>query len=176
MSAASQRILGFAPISAPSARVLVLGSVPGTASLESGEYYGHPRNAFWPIMGELFGAGPDLDYATRARRLTRTGVAVWDVLRACRRTGSGDSEIERGSEVANDFDIFFAAHSRIRAIFLNGGMAEIAWRRFAVPRMDPSLRALPVTRLPSTSPAHASRTLAQKTAAWRAVARAALQR
>lgn len=171
-----ERIQGFAPLSAPSARVLVLGSMPSAASLAAGEYYGHPRNAFWPIMGELFGAGPELDYEARARRLTRAGVAVWDVIRSCRREGSGDADVERGSEQANDFEIFFASHPRIATVFLNGGLAEIAWRRHVLPRLDAELRALPQVRLPSTSPAHASRTLAQKLAAWRPVARAAAAR
>jgi hypoxanthine-DNA glycosylase len=167
------RIHGFAPIAAPSARVLVLGSMPSAASLEAGEYYGHARNAFWPIMGELFDARPSLAYEDRARCLTRAGVALWDVIRTCRRAGSGDADIERGSERANDFEIFFACHPRIRTVFLNGGMAEIAWRRHVLPHLEPRLREMPQVRLPSTSPAHASRTQAQKLAAWRQVARAA---
>ena len=62
--------------------VLVLGSMPGAASLARTEYYGHPRNAFWPIMGALFGAGPELPYAERTARLTAAGVQcelhLWD--------------------------------------------------------------------------------------------------
>lgn len=176
MSGLRERIQGFPPIAAPSARVLVLGSLPGRASLEAGEYYGHPRNAFWPIMGELFDAGPNLEYPERARRLTRSGVALWDVIRSCRRVGSADADIERGSEVPNDFEYFFATHPGIRAVFLNGGMAELAWRRHALPQLEPRLRALPQIRLPSTSPAHASRTQAQKLAAWRQVGRACAAR
>ena len=117
-------IRSFAPIAAPGATVLILGSMPGRASLLAGQYYAHPRNAFWPIMGELFGAGPELPYARRVRVLARAGVAVWDVLASCTRGGSLDSDIDPGSIVANDFASFFRAHPRIERVYFNGAMAE----------------------------------------------------
>ena len=72
-------IRSFAPIAAPDAHTLILGSMPGMASLEAGQYYAHPRNSFWPIMGALYGAPPDLAYAARVDRLKASGVAVRDV-------------------------------------------------------------------------------------------------
>jgi TDG/mug DNA glycosylase family protein len=87
----SPRIQGFAPISRPDARVLILGSMPGVKSLEAGEYYAHKDNAFWRIMGELFDAGWEKPYRERVRVLNDKGIAVWDVLQTCIRTGSLDS-------------------------------------------------------------------------------------
>ena len=97
-------IQGFDPISDPDARILILGSMPGIASLEANQYYGHPRNAFWRIMGDVFGAGLELPYAERTAILKDQGVAVWDVLKLCHREGSLDSNIK--DEVPNDFATF----------------------------------------------------------------------
>lgn len=166
------RIRGFAPIAARGARVLVLGSMPSVRSLAEGQYYGHPRNAFWPIMGALFGAGPELPYDERARRLAAQGVALWDVLAACVRPGSLDADIAPESEVPNDFADFLARHGRIGTVFLNGGKAAQAWARHVLPRVRRA-RALPSQRLPSTSPANASWSFERKLRAWRAVQRAA---
>lgn len=163
----------FPPISDQRARVLVLGSMPGAASLGAGEYYAHPRNAFWPIMGELFGAGPELTYAVRRERLLAAGVAVWDVLRSCRRAGSLDTAIERDSEEANDFVTFFASHSAVRLVAFNGQKAQTAFRRHVTPTLDEAtLQRLVFVRLPSTSPSHAGRSLAVKLEAWRVALRA----
>jgi double-stranded uracil-DNA glycosylase len=156
-------VRSFAPISAPDAKILILGSMPGVASLEAGQYYAHPRNAFWPIMGALFGAGPDLPYAERVVWLMASGVAVWDVLQACEREGSLDSNIR--SEVSNDFAAFFRTHPSIRRIGLNGGKAAGAFRKHAA-RQGPPLAE--IVTLPSTSPAHAARSVDMKCALWKA--------
>lgn len=156
-------VRSFAPVAAPDARILILGSMPGVASLEAGQYYAHPRNAFWPIMGALFGAGPDLPYAERVVQLMASGVAVWDVLQACEREGSLDSNIR--SEVPNDFAAFFRTHPSIRRIGLNGGKAAAAFRKHVV-RQGPPLAE--IVTLPSTSPAHAARSVEMKCALWKA--------
>lgn len=156
-------VRSFAPISAPGAHTLILGSMPGAASLVAGEFYAHPRNAFWPIMGALFGAGPDLPYAERVCRLKAEGVAVWDVLQACEREGSLDAKIR--SEVPNDFAAFFALHPAIRRIGLNGGKAAASFRKYAASSLAAGVQ---VHVLPSTSPAYAARGLAEKCASWRA--------
>ena len=160
-------IHSFPPIAAPDAKVLILGSMPGKASLLANRYYAHPCNAFWPIMGVLHGAGPDAPYAQRVRVLKRAGIAVWDVLASCTRAGSLDSEIDEDSIVPNDFASFFRAHPRIQRVYFNGAKAEAAFRRHVLPGIDAT--ALRFARLPSTSPANASWSHARKLRAWRIV-------
>jgi double-stranded uracil-DNA glycosylase len=165
-------ICSFPPIARADARVLILGTMPSIASLAKQQYYGHPQNAFWPIMGRLFGAGRDVPYEERKAILYDRGVAVWDVLRECHRPGSLDSSIVLESESPNDFVRFFAKHRQIETVFFNGQKSETAFRRHALPLLDERVRQLRYLRLPSTSPAHAGRTFVQKLAAWRAVSRA----
>jgi hypoxanthine-DNA glycosylase len=143
--------------------------MPGAASLAAGQYYAHPRNLFWPIMGSLFGAGPDLPYAARVRRLKACGVAVWDVLASCIRPGSLDSDIDEGSIAVNDFAGFFAAHPCIEAVFFNGAKAEATYRRRVLANLPGPGSALKAHRLPSTSPAHAALAFDAKLAAWEAL-------
>jgi hypoxanthine-DNA glycosylase len=161
----------FPPIAAADARVLVLGSMPSVASLAREQYYGHPQNAFWPIMGRLFGAGPELPYDQRKAMLIEQGVAVWDVLQSCRREGSLDTSIERDSETPNNFVTFFRKHPQIVAVFFNGQKAETAFRRHVLAQLEALDRELQFVRLPSTSPAHAGRTLEEKLREWQAVKR-----
>jgi hypoxanthine-DNA glycosylase len=146
--------------------------MPSIASLAKQQYYGHPQNAFWPLMGRLFGAGRDVPYEERKAILCGAGVAVWDVLRECHRPGSLDSSIVVESESPNDFVTFLRTHQQIDAIYFNGQKAETLFRRHALKRVETLGRELRYGRLPSTSPAHASRTFEQKLAAWREVKRA----
>jgi TDG/mug DNA glycosylase family protein len=159
----AKTIRSFPPIAAPDARILILGSMPGEASLKAGQYYAHPHNAFWRIMGTLVGAEPDLPYDERVGILISHGIAVWDVLASCVRPGSLDSNIT--NEVPNDFAAFFASHPRLTHIGLNGGKAAASFKRHAARHCPAHVIA---TVLPSTSPAHAARTFDQKCALWRA--------
>jgi len=154
---------GLAPIVGPDARVLILGNMPSALSLAARQYYGNPRNAFWRIAAELFGCQADAPYGERVAALCRHGVAVWDVLRACRRAGSLDAAIERDSMVANDFDALFAEYPGIDRVFFNGAAAEANYRRLVRPT-----RALTYVRLPSTSPAQ-TMAFTDKLAAWSVV-------
>ena len=157
-------IQSFPPVANPDARVLVLGSVPGERSLRAGEYYAHERNAFWRIMGDLLGAGPVLPYVRRLEILKAAGVALWDVISACERYGSLDSDIVGSSVQPNDFSAFFAVHRSIDRVFFNGSAAEASFLRHVLPDLpDNKLR---LARLPSTSPAHAARSYGEKLAAW----------
>jgi TDG/mug DNA glycosylase family protein len=168
------RIEGFPPLAGPDARVLVLGSMPSRESLARQQYYAHSRNAFWPIMTRLFGLRATA-YGERAAELGTHGVAVWDVLQACTRPGSLDSAIDEASIVTNDFAAFFAAHPAIRRVYFNGAKAESVYRRRVLPGLRGAAATLPLRRLPSTSPAHASLDLEQKIAAWRALAEHAVE-
>lgn len=150
----------FPPLIAPGARILILGNMPGVASLEAQRYYAHPRNAFWRITGALFGFDPAAPYDDRVAALTGARVALWDVLRHCRRVGSLDSAIEPDSMVANDFGVLYATHPTITRVCFNGAAAEKNYYRLVA--AGPSLH---YTRLPSTSPAHTA-PYPVKLAAW----------
>lgn len=158
----SLRVHSFPPLIAANPRVLILGSMPGIASLHANRYYAHPRNQFWPILGELLGFDPSTDYAARVQALHAAGIAVWDVLAECVRDGSLDTAIDTRSEQPNDIPGLLATHPGIRRIVLNGGKASRSLRRH-FPRLP-----IDCITLPSTSPAHASMSLPRKRAAWRA--------
>ncbi|MEO8010355.1 MAG: DNA-deoxyinosine glycosylase [Dokdonella sp.] len=160
----------FAPQVGDGCRVLVLGTAPSLRSIELQQSYGHAQNLFWPIMGELFGAGPGLHYAERIRRLHSRGVGIWDVFASCDRPGSLDSSIVRASEVPNDIEGLLRARPSIRALALNGGKAQQAYRRHVDAVMEPALRArVMLLDLPSTSPANASMSREHKHVRWRAL-------
>jgi TDG/mug DNA glycosylase family protein len=160
------QVRGFPPISRADARVLILGSMPSRESLARRQYYAHPRNGFWPILTALLEI-EESSYSARTDRVARRGVAIWDVLKTCFRAGSLDSAIDERSLVTNDFRSFFDGHPLIRAVFFNGAKAESVYRKHILPGLSGAAAALPLTRLPSTSPAHAGLTLEQKKAAWR---------
>lgn len=156
-------IHSFKPVGNADASILILGSMPGKRSLEQNQYYAHPLNAFWKIMGELVGAYPSLPYADRLEILRSSGIALWDVLDSCVRKTSLDSHIR--NESANDFAAFFAQHPHITQVFFNGSKAEQCFRKFVQGKQV--LPALEFCRLPSTSPAHAGMRYADKLQAWR---------
>ena len=161
------RIQGFPPLTTASAHTLILGSMPGQASLQAGQYYAHPRNAFWPIISELLEIKSGASYAVRTRALKSAHVALWDVLKSCNRDGSLDAKIQPGSGNVNDFRRFLGGHRRIARIYFNGATAEIIFMRQVLPVLDGA--GISLTRLPSTSPAHAALSFAEKLAAWREI-------
>ncbi len=146
--------------------MLVLGSMPSVASLAAGRYYAHPRNLFWPIVGEICGFDAKATYARRVAALYAARIAVWDVVASCIRAGSLDSDIDERSIIVNPFAEFFAAHPYIQRVCFNGRRAEAAWRRYVLHEL-PQARALSNILLPSTSPAHAGMSYPRKLRAWR---------
>ena len=140
--------------------------MPGRVSLSQHQYYAHPHNLFWPIMGELFGAEPQLPYEERLRILQANGVALWDVLQQCYRASALDSDIVEASIIANDFAGFFARHTKIRHIYFNGAKAEQAFRRYVLSGLS-GLEHMELIGLPSTSPANASIPADKKWEQWR---------
>jgi double-stranded uracil-DNA glycosylase len=155
---------GFPPVSSPAARVLVLGSLPGRVSLERGEYYANPQNAFWKIVAARV---PDLptDYAGRAAALIEQGVALWDVLAAATRSGSLDADIADDA-IPNNFHAFFHTHPHIRLIAFNGATAAKLYERHVIPTLHDAQHSIARETLPSTSGAHASLAFSQKVARW----------
>ncbi|MEO3761290.1 DNA-deoxyinosine glycosylase [Mycobacterium sp. B14F4] len=157
---ASRVLYGLPPIVGDGAHTLILGNMPSAMSLATRQYYGNPRNAFWPIMGEIFGFAADAAYDQRVGALTARGIAVWDVLRSCRRIGSLDAAVEPDSMVANDFGELFDRHRHITQVVFNGAAAEKNFHRLVHPPREPDCQ-----RLPSTSPAQTMRYV-DKLAAW----------
>jgi hypoxanthine-DNA glycosylase len=136
------------------AKVLILGSMPSRTSLAKQRYYAHPRNAFWPIMAELFKFDSGLEYAEHLRQLRKNRVALWDVAHRCVRPGSLDQAIEMETVVPNDFISFFGQHQNIQAVFFNGQKAAELYRQLVLPDLTLPCCDLPCHTLPSTSPAH----------------------
>jgi hypoxanthine-DNA glycosylase len=157
---------GFPPVVARASQVLILGSLPGRASLAAGQYYAQPRNAFWGIMGGICGAGRELDYAARLDRLLDAGIALWDVLAAAHRPGSLDAAIRSDTLQVNDFAQLFRRANGIRLIAFNGRKAADLFERHVVLPDMPATVSRVV--LPSTSPAYAEMSLAAKCQAWTA--------
>ncbi|HKA15079.1 MAG TPA: DNA-deoxyinosine glycosylase [Myxococcota bacterium] len=162
------RVHSFPPISDPASRVLILGSMPGQASLRAKQYYAHPQNAFWRIISALLGLEAGTPYEMRVEAVRARGIALWDVMKSCTRESSLDSDVVESSIVPNAFPSFLRSHPRIRTVCFNGAKAEQSFQRYALPRLR-GAGDLAFYRLPSTSPAHASMPFAQKLAAWRAV-------
>lgn len=168
----SERIVGYGASIDAQCRVLVLGSMPSIRSLEVAEYYGHPQNRFWPFMQELFGIARTQPHEERLAELRDHGVALWDVIAACRRETSADAKI-RDVEV-NDFGALFADYPKLERVFCNGGKAHELWSKRVAPGLREAIgRDVPCLRLPSTSPANASQPVTSKLEAWRALAQAA---
>ena len=162
----------FPPIEHTDAHVLILGTMPGKASLRAHQYYAHPQNAFWKITAQILGFDGAGSYDDRRSSLTAAGCALWDVLKSCTRTSSLDSDIDGATIVINDFTTFFADHPKIRRVCFNGAKAETLYLRHVRPCFA-NHSSIEHIRLPSTSPANASIPFAQKLLAWRVIARVA---
>jgi TDG/mug DNA glycosylase family protein len=159
------QVQSFEPVIGHQPRIVILGSMPGVASLEAVQYYAHPRNAFWPIMGELFGIDNKTTYESRISELEKLPLILWDTLQACYRPGSLDSNIDIGSAQANDFPALLRQFPKIRAIAFNGATSEKYFRKLVVPVL-PGVSDIELLRMPSTSPANAGMSFAQKLDAW----------
>ena len=155
-------IYSFPPSAAPDAEILILGSMPGGESLRQQQYYAHSSNAFWKIMGDLFGFQKNAAYNERLEALIKNRIALWDSLKSCRREGSLDSDIKDASP--NDFRNFFAKHPEIKKIVFNGKSAQRLFLKF---NKKLNLENFEIISAPSTSPAHASMNYQQKLAAWK---------
>lgn len=158
---------GLPPQIAPDCRVLVLGSMPGDASLGAGQYYAHPRNRFWPLMGRLCGVDPRQPYQARLHALHAAGIGLWDVIGQCQRSGSLDAAIVRDTEIPNPIAERLCEWPDVGVVAFNGGKAAEAFRRHVQPRLDAALKQrIALLPLPSTSPANAAFGLERLAQAW----------
>jgi len=155
----AERLVGLAPVIARHTRLVVLGSFPGVASLQAQQYYGHPRNHFWPLLSALWDVDlVAMNYRQRLAELRRRGLGLWDIYASCRREGSLDQAIEDAK--TNDLASLRRRAPALQWVAHNGGESARAMRHVA------SL-GYGVLRLPSTSPANASWSFDRKLAAWR---------
>ena len=153
---------GFGPVVGPNTHTMILGSFPGEASLDAAQYYAHPRNQFWRLLGAVL-REPELhalDYDARLERVLKHGIGIWDVLAACHREGSLDSAIRNAKP--NDFDSLREHAPLLKKVCFNGKTAG----RFAEVIGAAGYETLV---LPSSSPANASLSFEQKLLSWREV-------
>jgi len=165
-------LTGFGCVFQSDARVLILGSMPGQASLDHTQYYAHPRNSFWYIMEQLFDAGWNRPYQQRLSTLLQHRIALWDVVHQCIRKGSLDAAIDNKSIVANDFQSLFNQCPDLHHVFFNGQKAARLFAELIEPTLQasPSRATLSYMTLPSTSPAHATMSREQKLNEWSCIA------
>jgi TDG/mug DNA glycosylase family protein len=160
------RVHSFPAVIGAGTRILILGSMPGVASLAAQQYYAHPRNQFWKIMGAICGAGPELPYAQRLQHAAGRGLGLWDVLQSCVRRGSLDTAIELDSAIANELLPLLRARAASCDCAATAAPPTAALQRHFGQQLAREFPQLDVRRLPSTSPANASWSYARKLAAW----------
>jgi hypoxanthine-DNA glycosylase len=154
------RLVGLPAVIAKHSRLVILGSFPGVASLQAQQYYGHPRNHFWPLLSAIWGnALMAMSYRQRIDHIRQRGLGLWDVYAACIRPGSLDADIEQAE--LNDLASLKRRAPALCLIAHNGGESARAMRHTQA-------LGLPVLRLPSSSPANASWSFERKLQAWRA--------
>lgn len=152
----------FSPISSPDSKMLILGTMPGTKSLELNQYYGHSQNNFWKFMFMIFNEDFSTDYETKKALLLQNKIALWDVLQYCDRVGSLDSAIK--NEIANDFENFLKQHPNIKTLLFNGQKAAAFFKKYVHLEKEYTL-----IRLPSTSPANAAKSFESKLDEWKVI-------
>ncbi len=149
----------FPPIAPEKAKLLILGTMPGTKSLELNQYYGHNQNNFWKFMFTILNEDFSTDYETKKELLVKNNIALWDVLQFCDRVGSLDSAIK--NEIANDFEHFLEKHSHISTILFNGQKAAVFFKKYVHLK-----KSYQLITLPSTSPANAGKSFQSKLEEW----------
>lgn len=156
-------VTSFSPIANKTAKILILGSMPGVVSLIESQYYAHPSNGFWRIIASIYDFDAQSDYSIKVKNLILSDIALWDVLRSCERPGSLDSAIKKGSRICNDFKVFFKLCPNIKLIAFNGAEAEKSFNSLVLPQFN--LQHLTFVRLPSSSPAN-TQALEEKIRIW----------
>lgn len=155
---------GFKPIIDKNCKVLILGTMPSQKSLQKTEYYGNPQNKLWEIIYALFDETVDVDYEKKKDFLLKHHIALWDVLDSCEREGSSDSKIKK--PVPNDFESLLGHHPNIKSIFFNGQKAQELFMKLVLSKL--AQKHIFLSRLPSTSPAHAIK-FGEKLKAWQVI-------
>jgi TDG/mug DNA glycosylase family protein len=166
------RVFSLEPVIPDEPAILILGSMPGQRSLEMGQYYAHPQNLFWKIMGKLIGFEPGLSYEQRLDALKTAGISLWDVLKSCEREGSMDGSIKLTSELPNDLVGLFQNHPSIKVIAFNGNKSWNSFQKHIFPILDEmKINKFELMPMPSTSPANARLTFEVKLDSWGKISR-----
>lgn len=154
------------PIVDPATRVLIVGSMPGKQSLEKQQYYGNPRNHFWPIMGELLEIAIPNDYTERIALLKNNAIGLWDTIATCEREGSLDAAIR--NEKPNDFQTLFEKYPNIQLVLFNGAKAFEVFKKHIGLEL---LEGRAYKKMPSTSPIPGKniKTFTEKLEDWRII-------
>lgn len=152
----------FAPSIDNNSKVLILGSMPGVKSLEEQQYYAHPQNRFWKVMGHILGEPKlhEFDYGTKLKTLLKNNIALWDTIKSCRREGSLDSDIQ--NETPNDIRKLLKNYPNIKKICLNGNKSYSAFKKY----FPDLLNKYSCQKMPSTSPANARYSLEKLVEEW----------
>jgi TDG/mug DNA glycosylase family protein len=162
-------LFGYPAIARTDATRLVLGIMPGKRSLEVQQYYAHPRNAFWGICAQALSFDATAPYEQRCTALLDAGIALWDVIGACERESSLDSDIDESTVKANDIGALLKRCPSVQSIYLNGATADRMFRRYVAPELGDRLATITLMKMPSTSPANARMNFEQKSERWSGV-------
>ena len=157
---------GFKPIIDGKPKILILGSMPGEASLQQSQYYANPRNLFWEIVATHLNFEPTITYEKKIKQLIENKIALWDVIGSCQRQGSLDSSIRSSSIKVNNFQKLFTSFPSIRHVFFNGTKARTEFHKRVIPELGELYSKLDLVLLPSTSPANASISRDEKMTQW----------
>ena len=160
---------GFPAQTTPETKLLILGSMPGVASLKANNYYAHPRNAFWPIMAKLYGINIDCNIENRIESLNHQGVGLWDVVKQCARAGSLDSNIDQQSVIPNDFSALSRHLPLLNTIAFNGKTAAALFTKHLIKSKGVNVDKYKLVTLPSSSPANASLSINDKYLLWQEI-------
>ena len=156
---------GLPPVARPDARLFVLGSLPGDASLAAQRYYAHPTNQFWRLLGAAIGEElHGLPYERRLARLAERRIGLWDVIASASRRGSLDQSIRLAEH--NQVEHLLRDYPALEAIAFNGRTAAAVGRRL----IGQPPRPLTLIDLPSSSAAN-TRAIGDKAGAWAQLAR-----
>jgi len=150
-------------------RVLILGSMPSVKSLEQQAYFANPQNLFWSFMADIFEFELSADILQRQQQLIKKNIAIWDVIAACHRPGSLDSNIDKKTLVVNDFVSLFEQQPQLKTVLFNGQAAATIFNKHALPLLEETYPHIQYFSLPSTSPANASQKRIDKLTKWNAV-------
>ena len=152
----------FAPSIDNNSKILILGSMPGIKSLDEQQYYAHPQNRFWKVMGTICNEPklPELDYEIKLKILLNSNIALWDTIKSCKREGSLDSDIQ--NEKPNDIRKLLKTYPNIETICLNGNKSYTAFKKY----FPDLLEKYNCLKMPSTSPANARYGLDILTQEW----------